>query len=550
VAVIRLANFGGVAPRYARSLLRGNMASEAENVRLWHGALAPFRMPLPVHTAPDVCVRTMHRFGCRWLTWDDPCVDVAEWLPTCERVYVTGVADYPLVAEQAEAGTELVWQRVGLPVPERPSAMALDASKPIQTTSSRIYVITYVNSFGEEGAPSLTSDPLLDMHEGAVARVTIPAPPTDWDIAAVRLYRVAEGFVDGTQAAAPTSSSYLFVAELPPVAQTFDDAMASDALAEANVSLTYTPPPGGLHCITQLPDGVLAGAVGRQVWFSEPYQPQAWPVDYLLALDDTVCALVWSNGALYALTDGHPYAIAEECVDGKCCRQAFRFPVSAPIESPKSAVAAPDGAVYATPSGLMQLSGRRMALITGPWYAKDDWQALLPHTMIGAIVDGQYIAATCAAAFLFDIHDGIVDDGIEHNELMPLTLTTNALHTTRDGKLYLAFGNVVHEWDAAAEFLPYRWRSKQVDAAGQANFAAARVALDGYPWPSTAPAGMRFQWITDGRVALDRCVKHSAAFRLPSSSRNVEFSVEVSGAQAVREIAIATGVRELSHAVA
>lgn len=71
--------------------------------------------------------------------------------------------------------------------------------------------------------------------------------------------------------------------------------------------------------------------------------------------------------------------------------------------------------------------------------------AFLPFVMAGAIVDGQYIGSTCNSAFLFDICDGTDNDGVSDNDHMPLTLTPNALHTARDGKLHLAFGNVIHE---------------------------------------------------------------------------------------------------------
>lgn len=169
-----------------------------------------------------------------------------------------------------------------------------------------------------------------------------------------------------------------------------------------------------------------------------------------------------------------------------------------------------------------------------------------PHTMIGALVDGHYLAATCVAAFLFDIRDGVENDGMEHNDLMPLTLTPNALHTARDGTLFLAFGNVNHEWDAGATFLSYRWRSKQIIAPGSTNFAAAKVALDGHPWPARAPFGVGFKLLADGRVALDRSVEHSAPFRLPSNRRNLRFEVEVSGVEVVREIMLAGSVQALA----
>ncbi|MCA8017730.1 hypothetical protein [Burkholderia metallica] len=546
MAAIKIARFGGVVPRYEATLLKDNMAADAADCKLWHGVLEPFRRPLPVHDA-GLYVRTMHRFDCCWLAWDDPCIEVAEWLPTCERVYVTGAAEYPVVAELPADGCVMDWRRVGLPLPDTaPTATALDASKPEFTTSSRVYLYTYLDSFGQEGAPSLPSNELLDMHEGAAAQVDIPAPPTGWDIAGIRLYRLAEGFNDGMKPAAATPTAWLVVADLPAAAQSYVDSAPTDQLGEALVSMQYSPPPYGLENITQLPDGVLAGSVGRQVWFCEPYQPQAWPMDYMLALDDGVRALKWQEGVLYALTDGHPYAIAEECADGSCCRKVFRFPKAAPIVSRKSAAQVPGGVAYASLSGLVSLSGQRMSNVTAPWWALDDWQALLPHTMIGATVEGQYIGVTCNRAFLFDLRDGIDNDGIPDNDLMPLTITPNALHTGRDGKLYLAFGNVIHEWDAGAEFMPYRWRSKTTAAPGQMNFAAAKVTLSNYPAPRLAPFGVQFRFLTDGRAVFDRPLKHSKPFRLPPNQRKLDFAVEVCGVETVREIKFATSMRELA----
>lgn len=86
-----------------------------------------------------------------------------------------------------------------------------------------------------------------------------------------------------------------------------------------------------------------------------------------------------------------------------------------------------------------------MAVITGPCFGKDDWQAILSYSMTGAMVDGQYFGSTRKTVFLFTLRDGIDSDGLQGNELIPLTLTPNALHAARDGKLHLAFGNVVHE---------------------------------------------------------------------------------------------------------
>lgn len=558
MSTIRITRFGGVIPRYNDALVKENMASDAANVKLWHGTLAPFRMPEPVYDAPVSRATTIYRFGCCWLAWDDPCIDVAEWLPTCERVYVTGWKPYPVTAALPDSGCDFDWRRVGLPVPSAsPTATVDDSSHPERLTSSRSYVYTYVDSWGGEGAPSYPSNELLDVSEAAGVTVSIAAPPSGqgWDITAIRLYRVAEGFNDGTKPGAATTSAFLLVAELPPVAQSYYDALPADQLAEANISEQYTPPPDNLDGIVDLRDGVLAGFVKNLVYFCEPYEPQAWPVDYVLALDDNVRALRWHDDILYAMTDGHPYAIAQQCgnatmltaatQESACCRKAYRFPKAAPILSRKSATVTSKGVVYASDAGLTLLAQKAITTLTAPWYARDDWQKMRPATMVGATVEGQYIGASCSGAFLFDMRDSTENDGITDNDLMPLTLTPNALHAARDGKLYLAFGNVIHEWDAGADFLPYRWRSRLTVTPGLTNFAAARVVFDAYPWPMRAPRGMRVCHVADERLLLDRNVRHSNPYRLPSGRLARDHAVTVSGVEIVREIHVASSVTEL-----
>jgi hypothetical protein len=165
--------------------------------------------------------------------------------------------------------------------------------------------------------------------------------------------------------------------------------------------------------------------------------------------------------------------------------------------------------------------------------------------MIGATVEGQYIGASCSSAFLFDMRDTTENDGITDNDLMPLTLTPYALHAARDGKLFMAFGNVIHEWDAGADFLPYRWKSRLTVTPGLTNFAAARVVFDAYPWPMRAPRGVRVCHEADGRMVLDRNVSHSNPYRLPSSRLARDFTVDVAGVETVRELHFATSVNEL-----
>ncbi len=546
MAKIKINRFGGVIPRYVGTLLRENMASHASNVKLYNGALEPFRMPKQIKEVPDAHIKTLHRLrNCCWLTFDKPCVNIAEWLPTCERVYVTGTHNYPVVSFVDKDNCHLDYKRVGLPIPNPPTVVYSSLEVTDKTSSARAYVYTYVNSFNEEGPPSLAT-PVVTVDAAVTATITFPEPPPGWDIKAIRIYRLAHTFIDGTQSGQELHSDYFYVGQIASSQRKFTDHVPDNELVEALVSHQYTPPPAGLKNIVALTDGVLAGSIGNQVWFSEPYQPQAWPVDYMLSLDDDVRALTFSNGVLYALTDGHPYAISEQLQQEQNCRQVKRMPKSAPIVSGKSSVAVPNGVVYACNDGLMLVSANNMSLLTGPWYSKDDWQALLPHQMIGAMVQGQYMGVTCKGSFLFDIRDGVENDGISDNDLMPLTLMPNALFTDRDGTLYMAFGNVIHEWDAGNTYLPYTWRSRINDLPGLHNMSCAKVRFSHHAEPNRLSSGVRVTHYADGRVLLKRQVTQSKAYRLPAKGRYFDVEIEVNGTESVREIELATSMSELA----
>lgn len=562
MASFKISKFGGVVPRTNPTLIQDNMATTAQNVRLWHGTIAPFRTPNLVHTAPIDCVRSFYYFNCCWLTWEGCCVDVAEWLPDCKRIYVTGAGEYPQVAHALGKGCALEWKRVGLPVPTQPPvATVTDTTKPERVTSSRIYFYTYVDSFGGEGCPSPPSDEILDVSEASDATIVIPGIPLNqfWDIKKIRLYRIAEGFNDGRAPGYVKQTSVgMFVDELDPLvaSQTYVDKKRLDDLMEVNISEQFTPPPENLVNITQLPNGVLAGSVENRVLFSEPYQPHAWPVDYELHLDDNVCALKWQEGILYAMTDGYPYAIADASVDiNTTARWVYRFPQPAPILSHYSATVAPGGVIYASDEGLIYLSQHSisrsmrmmpsMTVITAPWFAKDDWLARRPETMISAFTEGQYIGFTCKGGILFDLRDNN-NDGVAATDLVTLDLTPGALHTTRSGHLYLAFGNTIQQWDAGNTYLPYHWKSKKLYSPGWTNWGAMKITLDSYSNPKLAPTEVRMRFYTDNRLLFDRTVSTSRPFRLPAKCKNFDFEIEVIGQEVIREIHLATSMMELA----
>ena len=219
--------------------------------------------------------------------------------------------------------------------------------------------------------------------------------------------------------------------------------------------------------------------------------------------------------------------------------------------------ATPTGCIYASRDGLVRMIGNAAQVDTHQVMAEDDWSAFLPHTMIGIAHDGRYYGFSASGGFIFDFRDGVYADGDTGNrgDMTTLTLTPVALHRTRDDKLYMAFarrsdmgGAVIAEWDAGDTFMNYRWRSKLDVAPGHINFAAAKVVLEGFPWPKQSGAGVRMALVADDRTIFHREVRHSRGFRLPHGMRHFDFQIEIEGTDEVREIHYATSMHELAEA--
>lgn len=566
---VLLANFGGIVPRYNRAL-PGVPAVVAENVKLWHGTLAPWREPLDEAVAlGSTCARTIFRYGCCWLAWDDCCVSATGGLPDCPRVFVTGWKrfGYPVSALlPADGSCDFDWKRLGVPKPSPIVSWTIPpleapAGAPIAGVqikrATRNYVVTYVNSFGEEGAPS---DPIsvdLDADEGASVSVTIPGAPlaSGWDVVAARLYRVGTGF--DTTGTGDHFGEFFFVEEVAIGAAdvTVTDAVRSDLAAEPIQTRYFMPPPDDLCGIVALPEGQLAGFVGQTLWISEPWNFHAWACSH--DLDDNIVALTYSAGLLYVATDGHPYFVSPKPGAARCDREISRYSEALPCVSAKSMASTPTGAIFASRDGLVRMIGNAGQIDTHQFMAEDDWLSILPHTMIGTVHDGRYFAFTNRRGYIFDFTDGIYSDAGTSNkgQYSTLTLTPTALYRTRDDLLFMSFpqregmaGSLIARWDAGAAYMPYRWRSALTVSQGHINFAASKVVLEDYPWPAQAGVDLTFSLIADERKIYGRSLRHSRGFRLPHGCRHFDFQIEITGTIEVRNIHFATSMHELAEA--
>lgn len=575
---IQINTFGGMAPRLSRALGSNSRAEIAENVNLGHGTLKPWRIPSELFSDEEgKCVKVLHEYQCCWITDENPCATFANGHEGCNRVFGFGVTgyDYPVWAKIEKCcGTDIIqpdWKRLGVPqprfslsflTPPNQAGRVAPAKGEQRKRELRDYIYTYVNSCGEESAPSPAVSDCRDADADAQAQLTIPPLPADagdYDITSIRIYRIQTG-TDDTGDKTGMNAEYFLVDEIDVTGATagvtrinYTDEGRVDCLGEPNLTRHYYPPVECLQNVIALRDGVLMAHEGKKLWFSEPWNYHAWCC--FVELDDVIQNISYNDGngdgAVYVVTDGHPYIVAEKGIDAdcRCCRDVFKFPESLPCVSVRSVAECPAGVVYASRDGLVMLSGQSAIVETDPIMFKDDWEEYHPNEIMGVIHDNVYFGFSDHQSFRYELsgqvyHRGGV--GIE-NRFTELTLTPSAAYRSRDDFLYLAFGNSIGKWDDGADLLTMRWRQRISVMPGKTNFAASKVVFEDFLEHCDAPQKNIVRHYAGDHVFFERELTHTRGYRLPRGHHHINFAVEIEGQEEVREIHFATSMHELTE---
>lgn len=257
------------------------------------------------------------------------------------------------------------------------------ASSDNATLEDRTYVYTYVSSIGEEGPPSDPSS-LVSAFDGDTVTLTgfDLAPEGFRDIDRVRIYR--------TNATA-VGTEYQFVTEV-----TLDqinlegqviDAVDAAALGEIIATTTWLPPPENMQGVVSMPNGMMVGFNGKDIFFCEPYFPHAWPPEYDQAVDYEIVALAPFGNSVAVLTKGTPYVIT-----GSHPRNANVRPykINQACSYKESVALAKDRVYYASPDGIVEIGVNGARLVTERFVWKKEWAQFEPELMVGEFHDEKY----------------------------------------------------------------------------------------------------------------------------------------------------------------
>ena len=245
---------------------------------------------------------------------------------------------------------------------------------------TRVYTYTHVNketSWEFESAPASASG-TVDVRDGQTVTISgFATPPDGYIVTHRRIYRAVNGV-------------YLFVAEIPVGEATFTDDVEPDGLGEELPTLTWAAPPQNLQGLINLPNGMMAGFVGRDIYFCDPYHPHAWPLEYVQTVDFQIVGLGRMDTTLVVLTTGTPYFIQGTHPDNMAI---VKSEFEQACVSKKSIVPIMGGVVYAAPDGLMLLSSAGSKIVTEQLFSFAQWQAYFkPESIHAYQQDNQYIA--------------------------------------------------------------------------------------------------------------------------------------------------------------
>ena len=543
MAVITVNKFSGVSPMTPPRYLGNEAAQTALNCPVWKGSLQPIKgaqalTPSPLTKSGNI--KSIYRFDQSqtnelnyWFHWTTD-VDVVQGFiagDTTERTYYTGDGN-PKVTNATMALTgggnlyPIASYDIGVPKPTGTFTTAKTGTANANTTAeTRVYTFTYVNSFGEESTPYAETDmspSTEDVYPGESVVVTMPTGTiNNVNVTKKRIYRSASG---------TANTSYFFVAEVTLATATYTDSLDGDDLNEELPSLTWVQPPTTLKGLVGMPNGVMAGFSGNDVYFSEPFRPFAWPTQYVQTVGYPVVGLGVIDTTVVVLTKGRPYFIQGSHPDSSVMVEAD---VNQACISKRSIVSMNNNVFFASPDGIVALSPGGSSVVTQSLFDKETWQAQSPDDLVACMYESQYVG-------FFDTtsgNGGFVYDMKQKTWNFHNVYVTGAYNDLKNDALYIIQNNELSKWDSGND-LSYTWKSKKFTFLEPKSFACYRVQAEAYP--------VTMKIYRDSSAVVNLSVTDDALRRLPPGL-GTDWEFQLEGDKEVYNVQLAQTPQELNQ---
>lgn len=608
--------FAGEAPKISPRLLPDNMGTKVMDCRLASGELRPFHNDLHIADLP-LDTQSIYKYKVNnsqeiWLSWNRP-VNVVKgpvFADEANKIYLTGVDDYYRVTDSSllnltsttvDATNSYI---AGIPGQEESPLMEVSGTATDETFESRSYVFSYVRVWPDEQidvgktskpAQTAASRAVIDVKPGQQVKLSKMKPLAD-----AAKYGVNEIFVYRTAVTTAGDVSYFYVDRFKTDGTntntnavlasdgtwTYTDKVLASALGEAAPGLYFDTPKPGCKGLVSVGNGVFAMFKDTEVFFSELYQPHAWPYEYHVTVDYPIVGLGAFGNTLVICTTAMPLLVT---VTDPASPLTRPLQDSIPCMSKESIVNFSSGTVYATHNGLTHISSSQPTNITASIITREEWKYPDPTRIHAAQLNGSYYGFYSShveddiGGFIFDIYDA--EKGIVY--------LSNSIHSVwsdeEEGMLYMVVKTPstcsLVRFDSNMESnRAYRWKSKQyVSPEGLFSLSAAQVHADYSGWvPPVEPyvegtkgvlgrfevaefevdgptvdiddqmlqeigdEGAIFKYYVDGVLKYVRTIYTNNPFRIPAGFRGTTVEVEVLSRRNIHFIAVASSINELA----
>ena len=410
------------------------------------------------------------------------------------------------------------------------------------TAKDVLFTYTFVTEFDEESPPAPLTESIA-WYPGLILSLGGFSPPQSGRaINRIRVYR-SETSISGI-------TDLYFVKEIQIAdlangpAPVYDSAL--HPLGEVLPSNDYDPPEADVTGLVTLPNGFFAAFNGRELLFSEPFRPHAWPVKYRLSVDYEIVGLVVFGSALVVLTTENPY-IAQGYEPSTL--RLERVDQSMPCVSSRSIVDLGYAAAFATHDGLAIIDASQGArIITKGIFTIDQWRDMNPASMRAMRHRGSYM-------FAFDHLDGPEQSGlcfISLDEQKPFVSfgkdkALALFAAPSDGEAYvLDETGAIRQWNSRkSPPETYVWKSGVLSIGALVNFGAILIKTD--QAAINAPQQFSVSVYADDRKVIE--IKNTdKPERLPSGFLSDKWQFEISGNLRVTELIVAGDISQIAGA--
>lgn len=535
--MIRIQAPQGILPRYNPRLLNNNQAQKAFNCVLDQGDCRPLKDTIEKQSLTS-STKTVFKYGS-WRQFDNYAsvirspVDAGDY-----RYYWTDENGGGYKTEEGKGALPL-----GVPQPDTgPSLTKGGSSSEDNPLRSSVYVYTRVTAWGEESAPSGPSG-VMDVYDGEWIEFSDISDGESSHVTHYRIYRTIGGHTGSVYVAVPfqtTAGDIIYDGDnnIKYDIPKGDIGDMKDGLRDADLTvsmevLDWLEPPSDMKFLTDLGNGIMMGASGKEVVFSALWAPYAYPLAYRYNLDSQVTGVGHVAGIPVAFTKYSTYIFDGSTPDSF---QQRKISETQGCVSHLSICSTLDGVLFASREGLCVANPNGVNILSLPVWLREQWKEMDINNLIGAYFNKRYYGFFKGdkKGFIFSLND--IEQSIVEFELDDDVV--NVYVEGDGGHLYIVFEGHLDEFDVG-DNLTSQWKSK-IFRVGPINFSSFKIVGD--------EGDSKITFYVDGQQKYQILeAEHNKSYRLPTGFIGREFEIEIKSEYRWYSMGMSRSMEELNN---